>query len=54
MTNHKAKRDKRENEGSSDGSNDRPTVPEGVLRAIEDLENEETASKDEIESVLKF
>lgn len=36
---------------SDDG--DGPVVPEGVLRAIEDLEEGDTVSKDELESVLK-
>lgn len=31
-----------------------PQVPEGVLRGIEDIAKGETASKEDIESVLKF
>ena len=40
-------------EDSSDDGED-PLVPEGVLRGIEDIEEGETASKEDIESVLKF
>jgi len=32
----------------------RPEVPEGVLRGIEDIAEGRTASKEDIESVLKF
>lgn len=31
-----------------------PRVPEGVLRGIEDIAEGNTASKEDIESVLKF
>ena len=38
-----------------DGSNgDDPSVPEGVLRGIEDIEEGDTASKDDLESLLNF
>jgi hypothetical protein len=33
---------------------DHPEVPEGVLRGIEDIADGETASKDDLESVLKY
>jgi len=33
---------------------DDPVVPEGVLRGIEDIEEGNTASKEELESLLKF
>lgn len=33
---------------------DRPEVPEGVLRGIEDIEEGQTASKEELASVLKY
>lgn len=44
---------------SSDGEEvsaegDDPSVPEGVLRGIEDIAEGNTASKEDIESVLKF
>ena len=39
-------------EDASDG--EEPLVPEGVLRGIEDVEEGNTASKEDIESVLKF
>lgn len=32
---------------------DRPAVPEGVLRVIEDIEEGRTASKEDLEAVLK-
>ena len=36
-----------------DGENDeRPEVPEGVLRAIEDIAEGDTASKEELENLL--
>lgn len=38
--------------GGEDGED--PLVPEGVLRGIEDIEEERTASKEDIEAVLKF
>lgn len=38
--------------GSSDS--DEPQVPEGVLRGIEDIEEGNTASKDDIDEALKF
>lgn len=31
-----------------------PRVPVGVLRGIRDLQNNDTASKDDLESVLDF
>lgn len=43
-----------EDESSEDSNGDEPLVPEGVLRGIEDLEEENTASKDDLESLLKF
>ena len=33
---------------------DDPVVPEGVLRGIEDIEEGNTASKEELESLLEF
>ena len=33
---------------------DRPEIPEGVLRGIEDIAEGETASKEDLESVLKY
>lgn len=33
---------------------ERPEVPEGVLRGIEDLDEGRTASKEDLESVLKY
>ena len=33
---------------------DRPEVPEGVLRGIDDLAEGDTASKEDVESALKF
>lgn len=39
-------------EHSDDG--DEPLVPEGVLRGIDDIEEGNTASKEELESLLKF
>ena len=39
-------------EEPSDG--DDPVIPEGVLRGIEDIEDGNTASKEELESLLKF
>jgi hypothetical protein len=33
---------------------DDPVIPEGVLRGIEDIEDGNTASKEELESLLKF
>lgn len=33
---------------------DRPKVPEGVIRGIEDLDEGRTASKEDLESVLKY
>jgi len=42
-------------ENTDDGSDDdEPNVPEGVLRGIEDIEAEDTASKDDLESLLNF
>jgi len=40
---------------SEDGtdSDERPEVPEGVLRGIEDIAEGDTASKEDIDSVLK-
>jgi hypothetical protein len=35
------------------GDDDRPAVPEGVLRGIDDIAEGETASKDDIDAVLK-
>lgn len=40
-------------EDSTDDGGD-PLVPEGVLRGIEDIEEGNTASKEDLESVLKF
>ena len=40
--------------GANDGDEEEPKVPEGVLRGIEDLDEGRTASKEDIESVLKF
>lgn len=39
-------------EDGEDG--DRPEVPEGVIRGIEDIEEGRTSSKDDLESVLKY
>jgi hypothetical protein len=39
-------------DGAEDG--DRPEVPEGVLRGIEDIDEGRTASKEDLESVLKY
>lgn len=39
-------------EGSDDG--DEPLVPEGVLDGIDDIEDGNTASKEDLESLLKF
>jgi len=39
-------------DGVEDG--DRPEVPEGVLRGIEDIEEGRTASEEDLESVLKY
>ncbi|QKY19670.1 hypothetical protein B4589_004480 [Halolamina sp. CBA1230] len=33
---------------------ERPKVPEGVLRGIEDIAEGRTATKDDLESVLKY
>ncbi|WP_169051889.1 hypothetical protein [Halorhabdus amylolytica] len=33
---------------------ERPEVPEGVLRGIEDIAEGRTASKEDIESILKY
>ena len=33
---------------------DRPAVPEGVLRGIEDIADGNTASKENLESLLKY
>ena len=33
---------------------DEPLVPAGVLRAITDIQNGRTATKEDIEDVLKF
>lgn len=33
---------------------DDPLVPEGVIRGIEDVEEGNTASKDELEGLLEF
>lgn len=43
--------DEREN---GDESPERPEVPEGVLRGIEDVAEERTASKEDIEALLKY
>lgn len=40
-------------EGSSDDGRD-PRVPEGVLEGIQDIEDGNTASKADLESLLKF
>ena len=40
-------------ESSSDDGED-PVVPEGVLEGIDDIEDGNTASKADIESLLKF
>lgn len=42
----------RNEDDRSDGED--PLIPEGVLRGIEDVEEERTASKEDIEAVLKF
>ena len=39
-------------ERTDDG--DAPLVPEGVLRGIEDIEEGNTTSKEELEALLKF
>lgn len=43
-------------DGREDDAEDgeRPEVPEGVLRAIEDIAEARTASKEDIKSVLKY
>lgn len=43
-------------DGHEDEAEDghRPEVPEGVLRGIEDIEEGRTASKEDLESVLKY
>ena len=38
----------------SEGMDDEPRVPEGVLKGIEDIAEDNTASKEEIEAVLDF
>lgn len=40
-------------EGSDSDERENPEVPEGVLRGIEDIEDGTTASKENLESVLK-
>lgn len=40
-------------EDSSDDG-DEPVVPEGVLEGINDIEDGNTASKEDLESLLKF
>lgn len=37
----------------SDAPDNRPTVPAGVLRGIEDIRTGNTASKEDLERVLK-
>lgn len=37
-----------------DGDVEEPQVPEGVFRGIEDIAEGRTASKEDIEDVLKF
>jgi len=45
----------RNEDDRSDGEDgEDPLVPEGVLRGIEDVEEERTASKDDIKAILKF
>jgi hypothetical protein len=45
----------RKEDDRSDGEDrEDPQVPEGVLRGIDDVEEERTASKEDIEAVLKF
>lgn len=39
-------------EDAEDG--ERPKVPEGVLRGIEDIAEGRTATKEDLESVLKY
>lgn len=40
---------------SDDGSDgDEPLVPEGVFRGIEDIEDGNTASKEDLDSLLNF
>ena len=43
-------------DGREDGVEDvdRPEVPEGVLRGIEDIAEGRTASKEDLQSVLKY
>jgi len=41
-----------EEDGSADS--DEPQVPEGVLRGIEDIDDGDTASKDDIDESLGF
>lgn len=43
--------DDRENDAKDE---DRPAIPEGVLRGIEDIAEGETASKEDLEAVLKY
>lgn len=40
--------------GGDENESDEPLVPEEVLERIQDLKDGETASKDDLESVLKF
>lgn len=43
-------------DGREDDAEDRerPEVPEGVLRGIEDISKGRTASKEDLESLLKY
>lgn len=38
----------------SESRDDEPRVPEGMLKGIEDIAEDNTASKEEIEAVLDF
>ena len=40
--------------GGKDNESGEPLIPEGVLKGIEDIEEGNTASKEDIESILKF
>lgn len=50
MSRHSAGDDR---EGDAEDG-DRPAVPEGVLRGIEDIIEGNTASKEDLEAVLKY
>ncbi|GAA0271331.1 hypothetical protein [Halobacterium noricense] len=50
MSRHSAGDDRKSD--AEDGG--RPEVPEGILRGIEDIAEGNTASKEDLESVLKY